>query len=199
MLLDVLVLCLFAFFVFGVVAVQLFAGALRNRYVGCCCTPAAPCMPIGCASVSACSTCKPDVTVTCFVCPCRCAAANFSSAYLVPAAGTQQVYANVSYLQPPGDSLQQCSGYLASDVTWTSASGTPVWSGGSPGGGWSCPTQPQQPDAPFGKFCAVFENPNYGITSFDNIVWAWVTIFQCITTEGWVDIMYALQVRLLAV
>lgn len=32
-LLDVLVLCLFAFFVFGVVAVQLFAGALRSRCV----------------------------------------------------------------------------------------------------------------------------------------------------------------------
>lgn len=32
MLLDVLLLCLFAFFVFGIVAVQLFAGALRNRY-----------------------------------------------------------------------------------------------------------------------------------------------------------------------
>lgn len=31
MLLDVLVLCLFAFFIFGVVAVQLFAGVLRNR------------------------------------------------------------------------------------------------------------------------------------------------------------------------
>lgn len=28
---DVLVLCAFAFFLFGVVAVQLFAGALRNR------------------------------------------------------------------------------------------------------------------------------------------------------------------------
>lgn len=33
MLLDVLLLCLFAFFVFGIVAVQLFAGALRNRCV----------------------------------------------------------------------------------------------------------------------------------------------------------------------
>jgi hypothetical protein len=40
----------------------------------------------------------------------------------------------------------------------------------------------------------VFENPNNGMTNFDNIVWAWVTIFQCLTTEGWTDIMYALQV-----
>lgn len=34
MLLDVGLLCLFAFFVFGVVAVQLFAGALRSRCAG---------------------------------------------------------------------------------------------------------------------------------------------------------------------
>lgn len=33
MLVDVLVLCLFAFFVFGVVGLQLFSGALQNRWV----------------------------------------------------------------------------------------------------------------------------------------------------------------------
>lgn len=36
-----------------------------------------------------------------------------------------------------------------------------------------------------------------GMTNFDNILWTWVTIFQCITTEGWTDIMYALQVSML--
>ena len=135
---------------------------------------------------------------------CRCAAADFSYAYLTPAAlGAQQTYANISYVQPADGSIQQCSGYLATDITWTQqqdslggSSGAPVWSGGSVGGGWSCPTQPQ-PDAPLGTFCAAFENPNNGMTNFDNIVWAWVTIFQCITTEGWTDIMYALQVRCL--
>lgn len=124
---------------------------------------------------------------------CRCAAADFSSAYLVPS-DMQQPYANVSYLQPGDGSDEKCSGYLATDITWSLQGGMPVWSGGSAGGGWACPTQPQQPDAPFGKFCAAFENPNHGMTNFDNIVWAWVTIFQCITTEGWTDIMYALQV-----
>lgn len=29
--------------------------------------------------------------------------------------------------------------------------------------------------------------------SFDNIAWAWLTIFQCITQEGWTDVMYAMQ------
>ena len=31
---------------------------------------------------------------------------------------------------------------------------------------------------------------NYGITSFDNIAHAWLTIFQCVTLEGWTPIMY---------
>uniref|UniRef100_A0A6Q2Y8L2 Voltage-dependent N-type calcium channel subunit alpha n=1 Tax=Esox lucius TaxID=8010 RepID=A0A6Q2Y8L2_ESOLU len=32
--------------------------------------------------------------------------------------------------------------------------------------------------------------PNYGITNFDNILFAILTVFQCITMEGWVDILY---------
>lgn len=34
MLIDVFILCAFTFFIFGLVAVQLFAGALRYRCVG---------------------------------------------------------------------------------------------------------------------------------------------------------------------
>lgn len=33
-------------------------------------------------------------------------------------------------------------------------------------------------------------NPNYGVTSFDNLLVSFLTIFQAITLEGWVDIMY---------
>ncbi|XRB04885.1 voltage-dependent calcium channel L type [Pycnococcus provasolii] len=33
-------------------------------------------------------------------------------------------------------------------------------------------------------------NPNMGITSFDNFLWSCLTIFQCITLEGWTPIMY---------
>ncbi|KAM9858198.1 LOW QUALITY PROTEIN: calcium channel, voltage-dependent, N type, alpha 1B subunit, a [Aulostomus maculatus] len=32
--------------------------------------------------------------------------------------------------------------------------------------------------------------PNFGITNFDNILFAILTVFQCITMEGWVDILY---------
>ena len=35
-------------------------------------------------------------------------------------------------------------------------------------------------------------NPN-GVNGFDNILWAFITIFQCISLEGWVDNMYMLQ------
>ena len=43
---------------------------------------------------------------------------------------------------------------------------------------------------PDGQMCLKAENPNYGITSFDNIEYSWLTIFQCITLEGWTPIMY---------
>ena len=36
-------------------------------------------------------------------------------------------------------------------------------------------------------------NPFWGAIHFDNIAGAWIVIFQCITLEGWVDIMYLVQ------
>uniref|UniRef100_A0A3B3X7Y3 Voltage-dependent P/Q-type calcium channel subunit alpha-1A n=1 Tax=Poecilia mexicana TaxID=48701 RepID=A0A3B3X7Y3_9TELE len=32
--------------------------------------------------------------------------------------------------------------------------------------------------------------PNYGITQFDNILFAILTVFQCITMEGWTEMLY---------
>ena len=32
--------------------------------------------------------------------------------------------------------------------------------------------------------------PNSGITSFDNIGFAMLTVFQCVTMEGWTNILY---------
>ncbi|CDW52786.1 voltage dependent calcium channel type A subunit [Trichuris trichiura] len=37
--------------------------------------------------------------------------------------------------------------------------------------------------------------PNYGITSFDNIAFAMLTVFQCITMEGWTNVMYYVGTR----
>lgn len=36
----------------------------------------------------------------------------------------------------------------------------------------------------------IWEGPNSGITSFDNIGLAMLTVFQCITMEGWTNILY---------
>ncbi|XKL62043.1 hypothetical protein PGB90_001876 [Kerria lacca] len=53
-------------------------------------------------------------------------------------------------------------------------------------------------NAAAGRLCNVresicledWEGPNYGITSFDNIGLAMLTVFQCITMEGWTTILY---------
>ncbi|XP_065647840.1 voltage-dependent N-type calcium channel subunit alpha-1B isoform X3 [Hydra vulgaris] len=42
-----------------------------------------------------------------------------------------------------------------------------------------------------GEICSRYvPGVNYGITSFDNIFLSVLTVFQCVTTEGWSDIMY---------
>uniref|UniRef100_A0A671RDS1 Voltage-dependent L-type calcium channel subunit alpha n=1 Tax=Sinocyclocheilus anshuiensis TaxID=1608454 RepID=A0A671RDS1_9TELE len=49
-----------------------------------------------------------------------------------------------------------------------------------------------------GRFCVGnntvcrgrWEGPNGGITNFDNIFFAVLTVFQCITMEGWTDVLY---------
>ncbi|XP_071506831.1 voltage-dependent calcium channel type A subunit alpha-1-like isoform X9 [Diadema antillarum] len=44
---------------------------------------------------------------------------------------------------------------------------------------------------PEGAICDEYwDGPNFGITNFDNMLYAMLTVFQCITMEGWTDIMY---------
>ncbi|XP_051499718.1 LOW QUALITY PROTEIN: voltage-dependent L-type calcium channel subunit alpha-1F-like, partial [Apus apus] len=38
-----------------------------------------------------------------------------------------------------------------------------------------------------------WEGPNGGITNFDNFFFAMLTVFQCITMEGWTDVLYWMQ------
>jgi len=64
---------------------------------------------------------------------------------------------------------------LADDDEQTCTNTTTHWPG------YTCPD---------GMMCLKGNNPNYGITSFDNIEYSWLTIFQCITLEGWTPIMY---------
>ncbi|XP_067392332.1 voltage-dependent L-type calcium channel subunit alpha-1C isoform X9 [Emydura macquarii macquarii] len=38
-----------------------------------------------------------------------------------------------------------------------------------------------------------WEGPRHGITNFDNFAFAMLTVFQCITMEGWTDVLYWMQ------
>lgn len=50
------------------------------------------------------------------------------------------------------------------------------------GGAYSCKED---------EVCKMYwEGPNFGITNFDNFGLAMLTVFQCITLEGWTDMLY---------
>uniref|UniRef100_A0A3B4TK87 Voltage-dependent L-type calcium channel subunit alpha n=1 Tax=Seriola dumerili TaxID=41447 RepID=A0A3B4TK87_SERDU len=57
---------------------------------------------------------------------------------------------------------------------------------------------PCAPDGAYGRHCKQngteckmgWEGPNDGITNFDNFAFAMLTVFQCITMEGWTDVLY---------
>ncbi|KAK9532840.1 hypothetical protein VZT92_010206 [Zoarces viviparus] len=56
---------------------------------------------------------------------------------------------------------------------------------------WPCGLEPPARMCPNGTKCKKYwTGPNYGITNFDNILFAVLTVFQCITMEGWVEILY---------
>uniref|UniRef100_A0A8C7UAL3 Voltage-dependent N-type calcium channel subunit alpha n=1 Tax=Oncorhynchus mykiss TaxID=8022 RepID=A0A8C7UAL3_ONCMY len=60
-----------------------------------------------------------------------------------------------------------------------------------PAGAFPCGTEAPSRMCPNGTECTEYWiGPNYGITNFDNILFAVLTVFQCITMEGWVDILY---------
>ncbi|XP_041825615.1 voltage-dependent N-type calcium channel subunit alpha-1B [Melanotaenia boesemani] len=57
---------------------------------------------------------------------------------------------------------------------------------------WPCGFDPPARTCPIGTVCKEYwTGPNFGITNFDNILFAVLTVFQCITMEGWVDILYS--------
>uniref|UniRef100_P27884-5 Isoform CBP107 of Voltage-dependent P/Q-type calcium channel subunit alpha-1A n=1 Tax=Oryctolagus cuniculus TaxID=9986 RepID=P27884-5 len=54
-----------------------------------------------------------------------------------------------------------------------------------------CGTEEPARTCPNGTRCQPYwEGPNNGITQFDNILFAVLTVFQCITMEGWTDLLY---------
>jgi len=50
-------------------------------------------------------------------------------------------------------------------------------------------------ECPGGYFCAKGnENPNYGVTNFDNLGYSFLTIFQFVTLEGWSEVQRDIQI-----
>ncbi|XP_040216183.1 voltage-dependent R-type calcium channel subunit alpha-1E isoform X5 [Rana temporaria] len=59
--------------------------------------------------------------------------------------------------------------------------------------GWDAMDPPHPcgvPRCPDGYVCKEWIGPNDGITQFDNILFAVLTVFQCITMEGWTTVLY---------
>ncbi|XP_044036377.1 voltage-dependent T-type calcium channel subunit alpha-1I isoform X3 [Siniperca chuatsi] len=168
MLGNVLLLCFFVFFIFGIIGVQLWAGLLRNR-------------------------CYLEENFT------------LSSGMTLPA----------PYYQPAEDDERPFICSLASDNGIMSCSDVPA----RREGGRTCcldkedalhrqalglSPEPLANGSGAGEAIGLcinwnqyytrchtgHSNPHKGAINFDNIVYAWIVIFQVITLEGWVEIMY---------
>lgn len=54
--------------------------------------------------------------------------------------------------------------------------------------GYKCPSDEAECKENF------WEGPKFGIISFDNIGFAMLTVFQCITMEGWTTVLYYVRI-----
>uniref|UniRef100_A0AAZ3Q1F1 Voltage-dependent T-type calcium channel subunit alpha n=1 Tax=Oncorhynchus tshawytscha TaxID=74940 RepID=A0AAZ3Q1F1_ONCTS len=156
MLGNVLALCFFVFFIFGIVGVQLWAGLLRNRcFMG--------------------EDFKTIYNVS------------FLTVYYRPEE-TEDIPFICSTNRENG--MLRCSDVPRRrvDGSWCMLGAEGVGEGPGADGpiGGGCVNWYQ-----YYNVCRAGErNPHKGAINFDNIGYAWIAIFQVITLEGWVDIMY---------
>ncbi|KAG2493814.1 hypothetical protein HYH03_008033 [Edaphochlamys debaryana] len=98
---------------------------------------------------------------------------------------------NISYQVPTWEDGVACAGPKLRDPNWPLV--TPATANSS------AVYSPEVYDTSHGRQCSggmvclEGRNPFFGFISYDHIMWAWLTIFQCITMEGWTDIMYLTQ------
>ncbi|XP_048351510.1 voltage-dependent T-type calcium channel subunit alpha-1H isoform X1 [Sphaerodactylus townsendi] len=149
MLGNVLLLCFFVFFIFGIVGVQLWAGLLRNR-------------------------CFLDTHFQ----------MTYNLTFLKPYYQTDVGEDNPFICSSHRDNgMQKCSNIpnrkehkvectLSMDSYFSHRNACVNWN-------------------QYYNICRTGDfNPHNGAINFDNIGYAWIAIFQVITLEGWVDIMY---------
>ena len=137
---NVMLFCVFFFTVFGILGLQLFMGAFRNK----------------CFTASSAAGCDAHV-------------ANDDVVACVDATTLSVVDTSLmeigSYVLLAEDTEQYCAQWEAAH--WP---------------GYACPEHQR---------CLKHRNPHGGLIHFDDVAHAWLTIFQCITLEGWTPIMYA--------
>uniref|UniRef100_A0A4W6BWY4 Calcium channel, voltage-dependent, T type, alpha 1H subunit a n=1 Tax=Lates calcarifer TaxID=8187 RepID=A0A4W6BWY4_LATCA len=174
MLGNVLLLCFFVFFIFGIVGVQLWAGLLRNRcFLG--------------------EDIKNFVFYTSVIIlfPSRMYNLSIHPYYMsedgedspfICSAARENGMLRCHDVPPYSEGGAECS--LAAPFQSSALIGsTPTVGGASVNG---CVNWNQ-----YYNVCRPGDiNPHKGAVNFDNIGYAWIAIFQVITLEGWVDIMY---------
>ncbi|KAM6424198.1 voltage-dependent T-type calcium channel subunit alpha-1H isoform 3-T4 [Liasis olivaceus] len=157
MLGNVLLLCFFVFFIFGIVGVQLWAGLLRNR-------------------------CFIDSHFQ------RTHNLSFLHSYYRPEEGEENPFICSSHRD---NGMQKCSSIpnrreYKMDCTLNVDAYNPHSDTLDFGSRNACINWNQ-----YYNICRTGDlNPHNGAINFDNIGYAWIAIFQVITLEGWVDIMY---------
>ncbi|NWQ89362.1 CAC1H protein, partial [Burhinus bistriatus] len=157
MLGNVLLLCFFVFFIFGIVGVQLWAGLLRNR-------------------------CFLDKNF----------AMTYNLTFLHPYYRTDEAEENPFICSSHRENgMQKCSNIpnrkeYKLECTLSMDSYTPSLYNPDFSSRNACINWNQ-----YYNVCMAGDvNPHNGAINFDNIGYAWIAIFQVITLEGWVDIMY---------
>ncbi|XP_062304557.1 voltage-dependent T-type calcium channel subunit alpha-1G [Osmerus eperlanus] len=160
MLGNVLLLCFFIFFIFGIVGVQLWAGLLRNR----CFMGEDIRMMYNLSFLN--SYYRPEQSEDLpFIC------------------STNRENGMLRCSDVPRRRVDGASCWLPGDSTFPREEGE--------GSGLAEPIGGCVNWFQFYNVCRPGNlNPHKGAINFDNIGYAWIAIFQVITLEGWVDIMY---------
>ncbi|KAL3102984.1 hypothetical protein niasHT_026432 [Heterodera trifolii] len=168
MLGNVLLLCFFVFFIFGIVGVQLWAGLLRNRCV--ISLPSTELFTLANGSASPFG----DVSLSRYYIPMD------TSLDYICSPGESGGLHNCQNLPPFVLNGQKCNLTLQkfrwdSEIRPKSERDCVNW------------------NLYYSECRVMHKNPFQGSVSFDNIGFAWVAIFLVISLEGWTDIMYYVQ------
>ncbi|XP_034043624.1 voltage-dependent T-type calcium channel subunit alpha-1I-like [Thalassophryne amazonica] len=166
MLGNVLLLCFFVFFIFGIIGVQLWAGLLRNR-------------------------CYPEENFTLMT------GISLPRPYYMADEDDERPF--ICSL-PVDNGIMSCTDVPArreggrtccldkDDALYRSVAGLSAepFTNGSISVAGLCVNWNQY----YTRCHTGYRNPHKGAINFDNIAYAWIVIFQVITLEGWVEIMY---------